>query len=222
MASDESEAKSAKRGLPMRLLSPLWWVLESQWWVVIEHTDGLQKCRRAGSPTATMVLIWAPIMCFPQWLIAPLFGLQLETLAVFGARIIAMCIVRKLDGILPLTRALGLCHLLTFGPVLTILLMSNRSHGNNVYFDGFVLSQICVIGACLVQDARDFIFYLAGHPYPCYIREGVQAGYLQAEDPRALEKVTWRSRLLVSCAENSLGFQAVSCHDSICHEQQRD
>jgi hypothetical protein len=179
-----------------KFLSGLWWVIESQWWVVVEHTDGLQKCRRAGSLTATAVLVWAPIMCFPQWIIAPLFGFRLETLAVFAARMAAMCIVRKLDEIMPLTRALGLCHLITFGPVLTLLLMSDFSFGQNVYFEWFVWSQICVIGLCLFMDARDFFFYLGGYPYPCYIREGVRGGQLKIADSRAEKEVTWRSRLL--------------------------
>lgn len=179
-----------------KFLSALWWVLESQWWVVAEHSDGLKKCKKAGSPTAAAVMIWAPIMCFPQWLIAPMFGLKIESLAVFFARVAAMCIVRKLDGIVPLTRALGLCHLVTFGPVLVLLLTSDQPAGENVYFDWFILSQIYVIGLCLLLDARDFFFYLGGYPYPCYIREGVLGGQLQIEDPRARDKVTWRARLI--------------------------
>lgn len=178
------------------MLKRIWWVIESQWWVVNEHSDGLMKCIKAGSPTALMVMIWAPLMCFPQWLIAPLFGLHLETLSIFGARILSMCIVRKLDGIMPLTRALGLCHLLTFGPVLCILLMSDNLNSENVFFNYFVLSQIVVISLCLFMDARDFYLYLQGHPYPCYIREGVIGGQLQVDDPRAHEKVTMKSRLL--------------------------
>ena len=109
---------------------------------------------------------------------------------------LSMCIVRKLDGIMPLTRALGLCHLLTFGPVLTILLMSDHPAGDNPDFEMFVLSQIYVIGLCLILDARDFLFYLAGHPYPCYVREGVRAGFLLVDDPKAQEPVTWRTRVL--------------------------
>ncbi len=198
MSENQISNGTKRKSIIRRIISSLWWVMESQWWVVIEHTDGLQKCRKAGSPTATAVLIWAPIMCFPQWLLAPMFGLKFETLAIFGARMIAMCIVRKLDGIMPLTRALGLCHLLTFGPVLCVLLMSNQLVGESIYFDWFVWSQIYVISLCLLLDARDFFFYLSGYPYPCYIREGVRGGQLKVDDPRAHEKVTWRSRLLGS------------------------
>ena len=142
------------------------------------------------------VLIWAPIMCFPQWLIAPLFGFRLETLSVFVARMAAMCIVRKLDGIVPLTRALGLCHLVTFGPVLMLLLMSDSFETVDSYFSWFVLSQVYVVGLCLLLDARDFFFYLCGHPYPCYVREGAIGGQLQIADPKAHEVVTWRSRFI--------------------------
>lgn len=197
MIDDQVPNAPPKRSFVHILLSSLWWILESQWWVVREHTEGLQKCRKAGSPTATAVLIWAPVMCFPQWVIAPMFGFQLETLAIFGARIVAICIVRKLDGIIPLTRALGLCHLLAFGPVLVLLLMSgNFPYAGGTYFDWFIWSQIWVISACLFMDARDFLFYLGGHPYPCYIRDGVIGGQLQVNDPRACKKVTWKARLL--------------------------
>lgn len=180
----------------VKLLYPFWWILESQWWVVFAHTDGLMKSIRAGSPTGLLVLIWAPLMCFPQWIIAPLFGWHAETLAIFGARILAMCIVRKLDDTIPLTRALGICHLLTFGPVLTYLIMVDSSGSTIPYFDLFVTSQIFVIGLCLIMDARDFIFYLAGHPFPCYVREAAQAGSLTVEDSRVERPVTWRARLL--------------------------
>ena len=57
----------------IKILYPIWWVLESQWWVVREHKAGLEKCKEAGSPTAAAVLVWAPLMCFPQWVIAPAF-----------------------------------------------------------------------------------------------------------------------------------------------------
>lgn len=179
-----------------RIAASIWWVFESQWWVVREHTAGLIKCIQAGSLTAAAILIWAPIMCFPQWLLAPLFGFKTATLAIFGARVAAMCIVRRLDGIIPLTRALGLCHLLTFGPVLVLLLMSQHPIGENAFFDWFVWSQIVVIGICLLLDARDFLFFLAGYPYPVYIREGVLGGKLHVDDPRAHLDVNWSARLI--------------------------
>ena len=63
--------------IPLKILAAIYWIFESQWWVVIQHTIGLVKCIRARSPTAVIVLTWAPLMCFPQWLIAPLFGFHL-------------------------------------------------------------------------------------------------------------------------------------------------
>lgn len=196
MNDTEISPKAQNKSFIRRFVSSIWWVLESQWWVVREHSAGLIKCKNAGSPTAAAILIWAPIMCFPQWIIAPLFGLKIETLAIFGARVAAMCIVRGLDRIMPLTRALGICHLLTFGPVLVLLLMSGHSFDETPLFSWFVWSQIVVIGICLFLDARDFFFYLAGFPYPCYVREGVLGGELDIDDPRARLGVSWRSRLL--------------------------
>lgn len=196
MSQIEAQEKQADKPFALKVLLGLWWILESQWWVVFAHTDGLMKSIKAGSPTGLMVLIWAPLMCFPQWVIAPLFGWHLETLSIFAARMAAMCIVRKLDDTIPLTRALGICHLITFGPVLTLLLMSDVSAASDPYFSYFLLSQIYVIGLCLVLDARDFFFYLGGHPFPCYVREGARAGSFDIADPRAHEAVNWRTRLL--------------------------
>ena len=196
MTTSETQSIPQQRSAVQKLLSFFWWVLESQWWVVREHTDGLVKCIKAGSPTAAMVLVWAPVMCFPQWLIAPMFGFHIETLAIFGARVVAICIVRQLDGIIPLTRALGICHLLTFSPVLVLLLMSgNYPYAEDTWFNWFVWSQIWVISICLFLDARDFLFHLAGHPFPCYIREGAIGEQLQVDDQRAHRPVTWRARL---------------------------
>ena len=115
----------------VKILYPIWWVLESQWWVVREHKAGLEKCKEAGSPTAAAVLVWAPLMCFPQWVIAPLFGLHWQTLSIFFARMMAMCIARKLDDTIPMTRAIGLCHLLTFGPRLFLILSSDFAQTDN-------------------------------------------------------------------------------------------
>ncbi|MBK2123774.1 hypothetical protein [Fangia hongkongensis] len=179
-----------------KVLYPLWWVLESQWVVVSEHRKILKICRKSGSPSAFLVILWAPIMCFPQWFIAPLFGFKLLTLAIFFARILAMCIVRKLDEIMPFTRGLGLCHLLSFGPVLVLLWVVPWPQGESVYFYIFLWSQIAVISLCIFFDVRDFLFYLAGESYPCYIREAVRNGALQVENAKAYEAVTWKSRLL--------------------------
>ena len=178
------------------VLYPFWWVLESQWWVVNEHKGALDKCKEAGSPTASLVLIWAPLMCFPQWIIAPLFGLHWQTLSIFLARVAAMCIVRKLDDVIPLTRALGLCHLMTFGPVLLLIFYSDFAQSDNTYWVYFIWSQIVVISICLFLDARDLFLYALGYPYPCYIREGVLGNKIEVDDERAKAPVTWRSRII--------------------------
>lgn len=98
----------------------LGWILESQVKIVNDHRDALKKSMEAGSITGLLVMLWAPIMCFPQWFGGLALGLlgSKPALAVFGARMAAMCIVRKLDEHIPYTRALGLCHLVTFSPVL--------------------------------------------------------------------------------------------------------
>jgi hypothetical protein len=45
MHENEHPYDAQKKSIIHKFLSSLWWVLESQWWVVIEHTDGLEKCR---------------------------------------------------------------------------------------------------------------------------------------------------------------------------------
>ena len=57
------------------MLSIVRWILESQVVVVKDHRDMLKKCGKAGSVTARLVAVWAPIMCFPQWVGGLLFGL---------------------------------------------------------------------------------------------------------------------------------------------------
>ena len=85
----------------------------------------------------------------------------------------AMCIAWKLDDKIPMARAIGLCHLLTFGPILLLIHPSDFAQTDNVYWVYFVWIQIAVISICLFFDARDLFFHALGHPYPCYIRDGV-------------------------------------------------
>eukprot|EP00978_Attheya_sp_CCMP212_P005710 scaffold12806_cov55-Attheya_sp.AAC.8 len=181
----------------------LWWILESQVVVVKEHRGGLIKCGQAGSITGWLVSWWGAIMCFPQWVFGLMFGLlgHPEGALIFGARMAAMCIVRKLDEKIPLTRALGLCHLLTFGPVFAWLLLfrsqaSAEEEGTTSCFAWFMWFEMRVIPLCLFLDARDLLLQLAGYPFPCYIREGVQYGVMKHNDPRAKREVTWLSRLV--------------------------
>ncbi|CAE7256499.1 unnamed protein product [Symbiodinium natans] len=173
------------------------WIVETQAWVVKEHSGGLEKCKAAGSITARLVLIWAPIMCFPQWVGGLFFGAlygSREAFAIFGARMAAMCIVRKMDAHIPCTRALGLCHLLTFGPILPWL--ASRPMSGDRVLDAFLSFEVRVISLCLFLDARDLLLHCLGFPFPCYIREGVRGGKLDIADTRAKLPVTLRSCLL--------------------------
>mmetsp|Transcript_3539 Transcript_3539/g.5126 ORF Transcript_3539/g.5126 Transcript_3539/m.5126 type:complete len:183 (+) Transcript_3539:383-931(+) len=177
----------------------LWWILESQVEIVRVHAAGLEDCAKAGSITARMISIWAPIMCFPQWVLGFLYGAigwHPEAAAVFCARMAAMCIVRKLDEHIPLQRALGLCHLLTFGPVWLWLLTREPVQEYTGYFSWFMWLEMRVIPLCLFLDFRDLVLHVAGFPYPVYIREGVLGGTVKLADPRARRPVSWISRLL--------------------------
>ena len=201
----------AHRAMVLQFLT---WILESQVVIVRDHSDGLKKCRAVGSVTARLVMIWAPIMCFPQWIGGFIFALLgcKPAAAIFSARMAAMCVVRKLDEHIPYTRALGLCHLVTFGPVLLWLLTRNpkTTDGLDGHAEKFVTFEKYVISLCLFLDARDFILYCLGYPFPCYIRQGVQAGVIPVKDPRAKSPVTLWSCLIgpwAAWAQRFISFQ---------------
>ena len=178
----------------------LGWILESQVKIVNDHRDALKKSMEAGSITGLLVMLWAPIMCFPQWFGGLALGLlgSKPALAVFGARMAAMCIVRKLDEHIPYTRALGLCHLVTFSPVLLWLAYREprATSSMDAYCEAFLSFQKLVISLCLFLDARDLLLHGLGHPFPCYIREAVQGGLIVIKDPRAQRPVTLPARLI--------------------------
>jgi hypothetical protein len=179
-------------------LALIWWFLESQWWVPFEHAAMLERCAEAGSVTARIISIYAPLMCFPQWLGPLFFFWSFEVWAVFAARCAAMCIVRKLDGFIPYTRALGLCHLLTFGPLFWWFWFFRfpYSSGDASVLAWFMWAELLVIAVCLIQDTRDLVLHVMGFPFPCYIRVGVRAGKIKVSDPRARAPVTWRHQLI--------------------------
>mmetsp|Transcript_28177 Transcript_28177/g.68521 ORF Transcript_28177/g.68521 Transcript_28177/m.68521 type:complete len:107 (-) Transcript_28177:760-1080(-) len=104
-----------------------------------------------------------------------------------------MCIVRKLDGVIPLTRALGICHLLTLGPLGVWLYTTQLVENTD---DKFVTLQLAVCGICVFLDARDLLLYMLGYPYPCYIRTAARAKAIPIDDKRALEPVSWRNVLV--------------------------
>lgn len=92
---------------------------------------------------------------------------------IFVARFLAMHMVYELDRRIPYTRALGLCHLTTFGPIFVYFTL----HWEEIY-DGWGLFaplfawQYGIIALCLFLDARDLLLHLLlDRPYPCYIRD---------------------------------------------------
>ena len=105
-----------------------------------------------------------------------------------------MCIVRKLDGIIPFTRALGICHLLTLGPLWWWLYSTRLETAGEI--DSFVYLQLAVCGLCVFLDARDLLLHLMGYPYPCYIRTAARAEAIVIDDKRALEPVTFLNVIL--------------------------
>ena len=178
------------------LVKSLYWTLESQWWVVANHAPMLETCAKAGSTTAALVWCWGPVLCFPQWA-----GILLripEGYACFAARYVAMCIVRVLDGKIPCTRALGLCHLSTLGPLYFWLSGRSNNYKEGSLASMFVAAQLKICAACILMDARDLLFHLAGYPYPCYIRTAVKAGAIGEvyKDERAHAEVHWWSAIL--------------------------
>eukprot|EP00797_Seminavis_robusta_P022031 Sro3488_g348531.3 (201) ;mRNA; f:3582-4311 len=142
------------------LFQRLYWTLESQWWVVQNHAPMLETCATAGSFTARLISIWAPLMCFPQW-----FAIGMGTAegyAIFAARYSAMCIVRYLDGKIPCTRALGICHISALGPLLLWLVLGRREdrYEQGDISASFLSMEIKIIALCVFMDIRDFLLHI--------------------------------------------------------------
>lgn len=164
--------------------------------VVSEHRKVLNL---RGSPTGSLVSLWAKIMVFSQILAPALiyFGVPaLDVLLIFLARFTAMHVVWLLDRYMPLTRALGLCHLVTFGPLFVYFTFQfgdiYASWGD---LGWAFLIQYAIIALCLFLDLRDLILHMAGQPYPCYIRDHKRLGNIEIDDPLADEPVTMFSRI---------------------------
>ncbi|MCB9797175.1 MAG: hypothetical protein H6741_31190 [Alphaproteobacteria bacterium] len=152
-----------------------------------------------GSPTGRLVAQWAKIMVLPQFVLAPftlLFG-RVEGPLIFLARFLAMHVVYELDGRIPFTRALGLCHLLTFGPLFLWFSWNFQEiyTGWGVFGPLFVV-EYGIIGLCLFMDSRDLILHVAGRPYPCYVRDYHRLGVIRIDDARVEQPVNWRTMLL--------------------------
>ena len=164
--------------------------------VIIEHRQLLSL---PGSPTGWLVGQWAKIMVFPQ-VLAPiliLFGVPaLDVILIFLARYMAMHVVYMLDRYMPLTRALGLCHLVTFGPLFVYLSLDFSSiYASWGAFGAIFVFQYFIIAMCLYMDARDLVLQMAGRPFPCYVRDHQRLGNVQIEDGRADAPVTMFSRV---------------------------
>ena len=132
-------------------------------------------------------------MVLPQFMLAPLtilFG-RWEGLWIFAARFVAMHIVYELDRKIPFTRALGLCHLLTFGPLFVwfTLNFGEIYNGWGIFAPLFAI-EYAIIGLCLNLDLRDLILHLSGRPYPCYIRDYHRLGINVIDDKRVEQPVT--------------------------------
>ncbi|CAB9503778.1 expressed unknown protein [Seminavis robusta] len=162
----------------MSLSSMLLWPLHRSFEVVQDHRATLMKCE---SPTGFLVSQWAKIMCLPQFAVAPVLGcVGYPTSSLFfAARVSAMVVVGELDKRLPVTRALGLCHLVTFGPLFAYMIASGHWEWNDK------------------AGSHDNMIIASLGLYPCYIREAVIAKKLDVDDPAAHAQVKgWWSRLV--------------------------
>ena len=146
-----------------------------------------------GSPTGWLVAQWAKIMVLPQFFLMPLtllFG-RYEGPMIFVARFVAMHIFYELDQKIPFRRALGLCHLLTFGPLFVWFSLNFQQiyQGWGIFAPLFVI-EYAIIGLCLYLDLRDLILHLCGLPFPCYIRDYHRLGVNIIDDKRVEQPVT--------------------------------
>jgi len=152
-----------------------------------------QLLDQPGSPTGRLVSIWAKVMVLPQFALAPLtilFG-RFEGPLIFLARFVAMHIVYELDRKIPFKRALGLCHLLTFGPLFIWFSLNFQEiyAGWGIFAPLFAI-EYGIIGLCLYLDLRDLVLHLFGLPYPCYIRDYHRLGLNRIDDKRVEQPVT--------------------------------
>lgn len=164
--------------------------------VIIEHRKLLAL---PGSSTGWLVAQWAKIMVFPQ-VLAPiliLFGVPVvDVVLIFLARFLAMHVVHMLDWHIPYTRALGLCHLVTFGPLFVYFSLEFGTIYAAWGSLGFLFAiEYFIIGLCLYMDIRDLILHMSGRPFPCYVRDHQKLGNIKLDDDRANAPVTMFSRI---------------------------
>lgn len=158
--------------------------------VVKEHRKLLDQ---PGSPTGRLVGLWAKVMVLPQFILAPLtllFG-RWEGPLIFLARFLAMHIVYEPVLKIPFTRALGICHLMTFGPLFLWFSYNFAEIYDGWGMFGFLfVIEYFVIGLCLYMDLRDLILHLLGRPFPCYVRDYHRLGVNVIDDKRVEQPVT--------------------------------
>ncbi len=164
--------------------------------VVHDHREILNY---PGSPTGRLTSLWAKIMVFPQMiaLIFILFGAPVwPVILIFVARFAAMHVVWLLDRYMPYTRALGLCHLVTFGPLFVYFTLNfHEIHTDWGALGPVFIFYYAVIAACLYMDLRDLILHMKGQPFPAYMRDHHRNGHIKIDDPRIEEPVTMFKRL---------------------------
>lgn len=108
-----------------------------------------------------------------------------------------MHIVYELELRIPYTRALGICHLITFGPLFIWFTLDFGDIYNGWGAFGFLfVIEYGIIALCLLQDLRDLILHLAGRPYPCYVRDYHRLGAIEIDDKRVEQPVTRFSTFL--------------------------
>lgn len=164
--------------------------------VVTEHRKILNL---PGSFTGRLTAQWAKIMVFPQALapVLAVFGAPiLDVVLIFLARYAAMHVVWLLDRYMPYTRALGLCHLVTFGPLFVYFSIEFSAIYENwaALWPAFLFFYV-TIAACLYMDLRDLVLHMAGQPFPAYMRDHHRNGHITIDDPRIEEPVTNFNRL---------------------------
>ena len=152
-----------------------------------------QLLAHAGSPTGKVLSVWAKVMVLPQFLLAPLTVLfdRYERIMIFVARFVAMHIAYELEKRMPFGRAIGVCHLVTFGPLFIWFSLSFQEiySGWGVYGSLFVVAY-GIIGICLYLDLRDLTLHSSGLPFPCYVRDYHRLGVIQIDDKRVEQPVT--------------------------------
>jgi len=151
-----------------------------------------------GSLTGRLVSIWAKIMVFPQFLLMPfsiLFG-AIEGPLIFLARFLAMHVVLRLEPRMPYHRVLGLCHIVTFGPLFLWFSYNFASiYTSWGIFGPVLVIEYAIIALCLTFDTRDLVLELLGRPFPCYIRDFHRLGVIKVDDKRIEQPVTFFSTL---------------------------